>query len=90
MKTLFTKLLRTIKSYIYASSHTKKGEFVRLFLCGTMGLLLGVGMALMMQAHYEEVDKEEALYTQMLQSATPPRGGEKRWLALEQLKLFLK
>lgn len=80
-----------IKSYALASRRTPKGERRTLFLYGVAGLLAGMVLASAMKAHYDAEDRAEAFKQEMLQRATPPPGqGEKRWLALEQLKLLLK
>lgn len=91
MNTKLNKLRRIVKSYVFAPSRSPKGEHFRLFLSSVAGLFLGIVMALLIQTHYAEVERVEALQKELLQSATPPPGqGEKRWLALEQLKLLMK
>lgn len=79
-----------LKSYVYAPKRSTKGEHRTLFLYGMVGLFIGIGMASVMKANYDAEDRAEAIQQRLLQSATPPPGqGEKRWLALEQLKLLL-
>ena len=79
-----------LKSYIYAPTRSVKGERTRLFLFGMVGLMIGIGTAVFIQTSNEAEDRRVSIQEQMLQHAIPPAGrGEKRWLAMEQLKLLL-
>lgn len=87
IKARLEKARHWLKTYIYASSRSKRGERRTLFLFAVMGLFLGIGLAVVIK----EQERTEARQEELLKAAIPPAGpGEKRWLALEQLKLLLQ